>query len=196
MERKASIVRNTSETKIKVSINLDGKGSYHIDTGIPFFDHMIQQIGRHALIDLDISCVGDLEIDFHHTVEDVGICLGQAFSKALGDKSGIKRFGDAYAPLDEALSRTVIDISGRPSLYYNVIFTKEKIGNFDSELIHEFFQGFVNHAFVTVHIDNLKGENSHHQAESIFKSFAVALREAIELDSRKKNIIPSTKGSL
>jgi imidazoleglycerol-phosphate dehydratase len=194
--RTASISRNTAETQITVSVNLDGTGKASFNTGIGFFDHMLDQIARHGLIDLDIIAKGDLHIDGHHTVEDVGITLGQAVAKAEGDKTGIRRYGHAYVPLDEALSRVVIDFSGRPGLVMNVPFKSGSIGAFDSQLAHEFFQGFCNHAFVTLHIDNLKGENAHHQCETVFKAFARALRMALELDPRSVGIIPSTKGSL
>ncbi len=196
MKRNAVVERSTTETKVKVSIKLDGKGNYDINTGIPFLDHMLSQLSRHSLIDLEVNCIGDLEIDAHHSVEDIGITLGQAFIKAIKDKRGIHRFGSAYVPLDESLSRTVVDISGRPILIYNVNFAKEKVGEFELELIREFFQAFVNHAMVTLHIDNLRGENSHHQCESIFKSFAISLREAIKLDEQKIEMVPSTKGVL
>ncbi|MDI9333303.1 MAG: imidazoleglycerol-phosphate dehydratase HisB [Cytophagales bacterium] len=194
--RTASISRNTAETQITVSVNLDGTGKANFSTGIGFFDHMLDQIARHGLIDLDIQAKGDLHIDGHHTVEDVGITLGQAVAKAVGDKAGIRRYGHAYVPLDEALSRVVIDFSGRPGLVMNVPFKSSSIGAFDSQLAHEFFQGFCNHAFVTLHIDNLKGENAHHQCETVFKAFARALRMALEFDSRAVGVIPSTKGSL
>ena len=194
--RIAEVARNTAETKITVRVNLDGTGTAKLHTGIGFFDHMLDQIARHGLIDLDIHANGDLHIDGHHTVEDVGITLGQAVHKAVGDKKGIRRYGHAYVPLDEALSRVVIDFSGRPGLVMNVPFKSGMIGTFDSQLVHEFFQGFVNHAFVTLHIDNLKGENAHHQAETVFKAFARALRSALELDPRAAGTIPSTKGSL
>jgi imidazoleglycerol-phosphate dehydratase len=194
--RTAEVARNTAETKITVSVNLDGTGAAKLHTGIGFFDHMLDQIARHGLIDLDIRADGDLHIDGHHTVEDVGITLGQAVHKAVGDKKGIRRYGHAYVPLDEALSRVVIDFSGRPGLVMNVPFKSGMIGTFDSQLAHEFFQGFVNHAFVTLHIDNLKGENAHHQCETVFKAFARALRMALELDPRSVGTIPSTKGSL
>ena len=194
--RCAEVVRQTAETKITVRVNLDGTGQSHQHTGIGFFDHMLDQIARHGLIDLDIDADGDLHIDGHHTVEDVGITLGQAVYKAVGDKRGIRRYGHAYVPLDEALSRVVIDFSGRPGLVMDVPFTSAMIGNFDSQLMHEFFQGFVNHALVTLHIDNLKGVNAHHQAETVFKAFARALRAALEFDSRALGSIPSTKGSL
>ena len=195
-DRIAEVSRNTAETKIRVRVNLDGTGQAKLSTGIGFFDHMLDQIARHGLIDLDIEAQGDLHIDGHHTVEDVGITLGQAFHKAVGDKKGIRRYGHAYVPLDEALSRVVIDFSGRPGLVMNVPFKSGMIGGFDTQLAHEFFQGFVNHAFVTLHIDNLKGENAHHQAETVFKAFARALRFALERDPRALGTIPSTKGSL
>jgi imidazoleglycerol-phosphate dehydratase len=194
--RQAEVVRNTAETKIAVRVNLDGTGAAKLATGIGFFDHMLDQIARHGLIDLDIEAKGDLHIDGHHTVEDVGITLGQAVHKAVGDKKGIRRYGHAYVPLDEALSRVVIDFSGRPGLVMNVPFKSGMIGTFDSQLAHEFFQGFANHAFVTLHIDNLRGENAHHQCETVFKAFARALRSALELDPRSAGSIPSTKGSL
>jgi len=196
LPRLAEVSRNTAETKITVKLNLDGTGLANLSTGIGFFDHMLDQIARHGLIDLDIQCVGDLHIDGHHTVEDVGITLGQAVAKAVGDKKGLRRYGHAYVPLDEALSRVVVDFSGRPGLEMHVPFKSGMIGTFDSQLAYEFFQGFVNHAFVTLHIDNLRGDNSHHQAETVFKAFARALRMALEIDSRAANVIPSTKGSL
>jgi len=196
LQRTADITRNTNETKIRVKIDLDGSGKSQLNTGIGFFDHMLDQIARHGMIDLDIEADGDLHIDGHHTVEDVGITLGQAFNQAVGDKKGIRRYGHAYVPLDEALSRVVIDFSGRPGLVMDVPFKSGMIGNLDTQLVHEFFQGFVNHAFVTLHIDNLKGENAHHQAETVFKAFARALRFAVELDPRALGTIPSTKGSL
>ncbi|MDB5892373.1 MAG: imidazoleglycerol-phosphate dehydratase HisB [Polaromonas sp.] len=194
--RVAEVSRNTAETKITVKLNLDGTGTSNLSTGIGFFDHMLDQIARHGLIDLDIQAEGDLHIDGHHTVEDVGITLGQAVARAVGDKKGLRRYGHAYVPLDEALSRVVIDFSGRPGLQMHVPFKSGMIGTFDSQLAYEFFQGFVNHAFVTLHIDNLKGENAHHQAETVFKAFARALRMALELDPRSMGVIPSTKGSL
>ena len=194
--RTAEVSRNTAETKITVKVNLDGTGASRLSTGIGFFDHMLDQIARHGLIDLYIQCLGDLHIDGHHTVEDVGITLGQAVAKAVGDKKGLRRYGHAYVPLDEALSRVVVDFSGRPGLEMHVPFKSGMIGTFDSQLAFEFFQGFVNHAFVTLHIDNLRGENSHHQAETVFKAFARALRMALEIDPRAANVIPSTKGSL
>jgi imidazoleglycerol-phosphate dehydratase len=196
LPRVAEVVRNTAETKIAVRVNLDGTGQAHLSTGIGFFDHMLDQIARHGLIDLSIRADGDLHIDGHHTVEDVGITLGQAVHQAVGHKKGIRRYGHAYVPLDEALSRVVIDFSGRPGLVMNVPFTSGMIGTFDSQLVHEFFQGFVNHAFVTLHIDNIKGSNGHHQAETVFKAFARALRSALEFDPRALGSIPSTKGSL
>ncbi len=194
--RTAEVSRNTAETKIRVRVNLDGTGQAQLHTGIGFFDHMLDQIARHGLIDLEIDCEGDLHIDGHHTVEDVGITLGQAVAKAVGDKKGIRRYGHAYVPLDEALSRVVIDFSGRPGLEMHVPFTSGMIGSFDSQLAFEFFQGFANHAFVTLHIDNLKGVNAHHPCETVFKAFARALRAALELDPRSAGMIPSTKGSL
>ncbi|HNV58641.1 MAG TPA: imidazoleglycerol-phosphate dehydratase HisB [Rhodoferax sp.] len=195
-DRIAEVTRNTAETRVRVKVNLDGTGQARLSTGIGFFDHMLDQIARHGMIDLDIEADGDLHIDGHHTVEDVGITLGQAFHQAVGDKKGIRRYGHAYVPLDEALSRVVIDFSGRPGLVMDVAFKSGMIGTFDSQLAHEFFQGFVNHAFVTLHIDNLKGENAHHQAETVFKAFARALRAALERDPRAAGMIPSTKGSL
>ena len=195
-ERTASVERNTLETQIKVSINLDGTGKLNIDTGVPFLEHMIDQIARHGLIDMDIVAKGELHIDDHHTVEDLGITLGQAFAKAVGDKKGMTRYGHAYVPLDEALSRVVIDFSGRPGLCLNVDFTRGSIGKFDTQLFSEFFHGFVNHAGVTLHIDNLKGYNAHHQAETIFKAFGRALRMALTMDDRMAGMMPSTKGSL
>jgi imidazoleglycerol-phosphate dehydratase len=194
--RSARIERNTLETQITVSINLDGSGVSEFDTGVPFLEHMLDQIARHGLIDLNIVAKGDLHIDAHHTVEDIGISLGQALARAVGDKKGIRRYGHAYVPLDEALSRVVLDLSGRPGLVYGVEFTRGMIGSFDVDLFGEFFQGFVNHAGVTLHIDNLRGANAHHQAETIFKAFGRALRMAIEPDSRLGDVIPSTKGSL
>jgi imidazoleglycerol-phosphate dehydratase len=194
--RQADVTRNTAETQIRVRLNLDGTGANTLSTGIGFFDHMLEQIARHGLIDLDIDAKGDLHIDGHHTVEDVGITLGQAVFKAVGDKKGIRRYGHAYVPLDEALSRVVIDFSGRPGLVMHVPFKSGMIGGFDTQLAYEFFQGFANHAFVTLHIDNLRGENAHHQCETIFKAFARALRAALELDPRSAGVIPSTKGSL
>lgn len=194
--RTAEVTRNTAETQITVKINLDGTGQSRLSTGIGFFDHMLDQIARHGLIDLDIQAQGDLHIDGHHTVEDVGITLGQAVARAVADKKGLRRYGHAYVPLDEALSRVVIDFSGRPGLVMHVPFTSGMIGTFDSQLTYEFFQGFANHAFVTLHIDNLRGDNAHHQAETVFKAFARALRMAIEHDPRMSGVIPSTKGSL
>ena len=196
MTRTAEIIRNTNETRIRVAINLDGTGLQKLNTGVPFLDHMLDQIARHGLIDLDIECVGDLHIDAHHSVEDTGITLGMAFAKAIGDKKGIRRYGHAYVPLDEALSRVVIDFSGRPGLEMHVPWKRSMIGSFDVDLAHEFFQGFVNHALVSLHIDNLRGENAHHQCETVFKAFGRALRMATELDARSAGIIPSTKGSL
>ena len=195
-DRSAAVDRQTSETRIRVAINLDGSGAARLATGIGFFDHMLDQIARHGLIDLDIHCEGDTHIDDHHTVEDVGITLGQAFAKAIGDKKGIRRYGHAYVPLDEALSRVVVDFSGRPGLHMDVAFTSGMIGQLDTQLVFEFFQGFVNHAGVTLHIDNLHGENAHHQAETVFKAFARAVRMALERDPRMGDVIPSTKGSL
>lgn len=194
--RQAAITRNTLETQITVALNLDGSGKSVFATGLPFLDHMIDQIARHGLIDIDIKANGDLEIDAHHTVEDIGISFGQAFAKAVGDKKGIRRYGHAYVPLDEALSRVVIDLSGRPGLTFNVNFTRARIGDFDVDLINEFFQGFVNHALATLHIDNMRGVNAHHQAETIFKAFGRALRMAAEPDPRMADILPSTKGAL
>ncbi|HEY0857704.1 MAG TPA: imidazoleglycerol-phosphate dehydratase HisB [Albitalea sp.] len=194
--RKAEVSRNTAETQIRVAINLDGNGSAKLATGIGFFDHMLDQIARHGLIDLEIDAKGDLHIDGHHTVEDVGITLGQAMAKAVGDKKGLRRYGHAYVPLDEALSRVVIDFSGRPGLHMRVDFKSGMIGALDTQLVYEFFQGFSNHAGVTLHIDNLHGDNAHHQCETIFKAFARALRMALEIDARASGVIPSTKGSL
>lgn len=196
MQRTAQVTRNTNETKIRVAINLDGTGQQKLNTGVPFLDHMLDQIARHGLIDLEVEADGDLHIDAHHTVEDVGITLGQAFAQAIGDKKGIRRYGHSYVPLDEALSRVVIDFSGRPGLEFHVDFKRSMIGAFDVDLTHEFFQGFVNHALVSLHIDNLRGENAHHQCETIFKAFGRALRMASELDDRALGTIPSTKGSL
>ncbi len=196
IERKAEVFRDTSETRIRVAINIDGTGQQKLNTGVPFLDHMLDQIARHGLIDLDVEAKGDLHIDAHHTVEDVGITLGQAFAKAIGDKRGIRRYGHAYVPLDEALSRVVVDFSGRPGLEFHVPFTRAMIGQFDVDLTHEFFQGFVNHAQLTLHIDNLRGVNAHHQCETVFKAFGRALRMAAELDPRAAGAIPSTKGSL
>ena len=195
-QRTAEVNRQTAETRITVKLNLDGTGQSRLHTGIGFFDHMLDQIARHGMLDLEIQAEGDLHIDGHHTVEDVGIAFGQAVHQAVGAKKGLRRYGHAYVPLDEALSRVVIDLSGRPGLVMNVPFKSGMIGSFDSQLAHEFFQGFVNHAFVTLHIDNLRGENAHHQAETVFKAFARALRSALELDPRAAGTIPSTKGSL
>jgi imidazoleglycerol-phosphate dehydratase len=194
--RTAQVTRNTLETRITVSLNLDGTGISRLATGVPFLDHMLDQIARHGLIDLDIEAQGDLHIDAHHTVEDTGITLGQAFAQALGDKKGIRRYGHAYVPLDEALSRVVIDLSGRPGLEYHVDYTRARIGEFDVDLFLEFFRGFINHAGVTLHIDNLRGINAHHQAETIFKAFGRALRMAVEADVRMGDVLPSTKGAL
>ncbi len=194
--RQAEVVRNTQETRISVYLDLDGSGHSKLSTGIGFFDHMLDQIARHGLIDLTVQAEGDLHIDGHHTVEDVGIAIGQALAKAIGDKKGIRRYGHAYVPLDEALSRVVIDFSGRPGLTMHVPFTSGMIGTFDSQLTFEFFQGLVNHAFITVHIDNLRGQNAHHQAETVFKAFGRALRMAAEPDARAAGTIPSTKGTL
>jgi len=194
--RKAEVSRTTKETKIGVKLNLDGKGAAQIATGVPFLDHMLEQVARHGAFDLDISAKGDLHIDAHHTVEDIGISLGQAFAKAAGDKKGVRRYGHAYVPLDEALSRAVVDLSGRPGLEYRIEFTRARIGEFDVDLVHEFFQGFVNHALVTLHLDSLKGTNAHHQAETAFKAFGRALRMAAERDPRATGSVPSTKGSL
>lgn len=194
--RAAEVVRNTLETQITVAINLDGTGVSQFNTGLGFLDHMLDQIARHGMMDITVNAKGDLHIDAHHTVEDIGITIGQAFAKAIGDKKGIRRYGHAYVPLDEALSRVVLDISGRPDLEFGCVFTRAAIGEFDVDLVHEFFQGFVNHANVTLHIDNLKGHNAHHQAETIFKAFGRALRMAVELDVRMEGIMPSTKGSL
>ncbi|MCG7601748.1 imidazoleglycerol-phosphate dehydratase HisB [Halomonas sp. McH1-25] len=195
-ERVATVSRDTSETQITVTVNLDGTGRFKAETGVPFLDHMLDQIARHGLIDLDIVAKGDLHIDDHHTVEDLGITLGQAFDRAIGDKRGIRRYGHAYVPLDEALSRVVIDFSGRPGLFMDVEFTRAAIGRLDTQLFWEFFQGFVNHARVTLHVDNLKGFNAHHQAETIFKAFGRALRMAVEPDPRMAGQMPSTKGCL
>ena len=195
-QRTAQVERNTLETQIKININLDGTGDAQFQTGVPFLDHMLDQVARHGLIDLEINAIGDLEIDAHHTVEDIGITLGQAFAKALGDKKGIFRYGHAYVPLDEALSRVVVDFSGRPGLFYEVNYPRGMIGTFDVDLFREFFQGFVNHAGVSLHVDNLKGSNAHHIAETIFKALGRAIRMAITADPRMAGIMPSTKGSL
>ena len=194
--RKAEVTRNTLETKIAVEVNLDGSGICSLSPAIPFLEHMLNQVGRHGLIDLNIKADGDLEIDAHHTVEDIGITLGQAILKAVGEKKGIQRYGHAYVPLDEALSRVVVDFSGRPGLNYNLRFDRPRVGDFDVDLFHEFFQGFVNHSLVTLHIDNLKGDNAHHQIETVFKAFGRALRMAVEIDARMTDVLPSTKGSL
>ena len=196
VERKAEISRSTAETQIRVALDLDGTGRSRLATGVPFLDHMLDQIARHGLIDLDIEANGDLHIDAHHTVEDVGITIGQALLKAVGDKKGLRRYGHAYVPLDEALSRVVVDLSGRPGLEFHVPFKRAMIGSFDVDLTHEFFQGFVNHALVTLHVDNLRGENAHHQCETVFKAFGRALRMSVELDPRSAGQVPSTKGSL
>jgi imidazoleglycerol-phosphate dehydratase len=196
MSRNSSVERNTKETQIKINLNLDGTGISKLESGIGFLDHMLDQIARHGLIDLEVQAKGDLHIDAHHTVEDIGITLGQAFAKAVGDKKGITRYGHCYAPLDEALSRVVVDISGRPGLELNANFKRALIGEFDVDLIYEFFQGFVNHALITLHIDNLRGDNAHHQVETIFKAFARALRMALTIDPRQANQLPSTKGAL
>ncbi len=194
--RNATVERSTLETQISVSLNLDGSGQSDLSSGLGFLDHMLDQIARHGMVDLTVKAKGDLHIDAHHTVEDIGISLGQAFAKAIGDKKGIRRYGHAYVPLDEALSRVVIDISGRPEMEFDVKFSRAVIGEFDVDLIHEFFQGFVNHAMITLHIDNLRGNNSHHQAETVFKAFGRALRMAIEPDPRMSGVMPSTKGTL
>jgi imidazoleglycerol-phosphate dehydratase len=194
--RRAEVTRNTKETQITLSVNLDGTGTSRIDTGLPFLDHMLEQVARHGLIDFALVAKGDLHIDAHHTVEDIGITLGQAFAKAAGDKKGIRRYGHAYVPLDEALSRVVVDFSGRPGLEYHVDFPRARVGEFDVDLVHEFFQGFCNHALVTLHVDCLRGKNAHHNAETIFKAFGRALRMALEVDPRAPDSVPSTKGSL
>jgi len=195
-ERRATVKRNTLETQIEVTVNLDGSGNGRFDTGVPFFEHMLDQVARHGLIDLEVQAKGDLHIDAHHTVEDIGITLGQAFAEAVGDKKGIRRYGHAYVPLDESLSRVVIDFSGRPGLEYHVDYPRARIGEFDVDLLQEFFQGFVNHAHVTLHIDSLRGRNAHHIAETIFKAFGRGLRGALEPDERMQGMMPSTKGSL
>jgi imidazoleglycerol-phosphate dehydratase len=195
MARQAKVTRNTNETQISVALNIDGSGLSKLATGVPFLDHMLDQVARHGVFDLEIEAQGDLHIDAHHTVEDIGITLGQAFAQAVGAKAGVRRYGHAYVPLDEALSRVVVDLSGRPGLSLNIDFVRARIGEFDVDLVHEFFQGFTNHALVTLHVDNLKGENAHHQAETAFKAFGRALRMAVELDPRVKGV-PSTKGSL
>lgn len=195
-QRQASVERNTLETQISVSVNLDGSGKVQLSTGVPFLEHMLDQVARHGLIDINIEAKGDLQIDAHHTVEDIGITLGQAVAKALADKTGMVRYGHAYVPLDEALSRVVIDFSGRPGLVYQVVYPRAMIGEFDVDLLHEFFQGFVNHAGVTLHIDNLYGDNAHHIAETVFKAFGRALRMALSADARMQGVMPSTKGSL
>ena len=194
--RKAQIQRDTKETQILVEVDLDGRGESNLSSGIPFMDHMLDQLARHGALDLEVTAKGDLAIDAHHTVEDIGITLGMAVAKALGDKKGIRRYGHAYVPLDEALSRVVVDFSGRPGLEFHVKFSRARVGEFDVDLTHEFFQGFVNHAQATVHIDNLRGDNAHHQCETVFKAFARALRMAVEVDPRAAGVIPSTKGSL
>jgi imidazoleglycerol-phosphate dehydratase len=196
MARSAKVTRNTKETRITVSLNLDGNGEARLETGLPFLEHMLDQVARHGLIDLEITAKGDLHIDAHHTVEDIGIALGQAFAQAAGDKQGIRRYGHAYVPLDEALSRVVVDLSGRPGLEYRVEYPRARVGEFDIDLIREFFQGFVNHALVTLHIDALSGKNAHHIAETVFKAFGRALRMALEADPRMAGVIPSTKGTL
>jgi len=195
-ERKVSVERNTLETQVKATINLDGTGEGRFAIGVPFLEHMLDQVARHGLIDLDVQCTGDLHIDDHHTVEDVGITIGQAFAKAVGDKRGLRRYGHSYVPMDEALSRVALDFSGRPGLQMHVPFTRAVVGGFDVDLFQEFFQGFVNHAQVTLHIDNLRGTNTHHQIETVFKAFGRALRMAVEIDPRMEGRMPSTKGSL
>jgi imidazoleglycerol-phosphate dehydratase len=194
--RRAEVSRKTKETQISLSVNLDGTGASRLNTGLPFLEHMLEQVARHGLIDLNLEAKGDLQIDAHHTVEDIGITLGQAIAKAVGDKKGIRRYGHAYIPLDEALSRVVIDFSGRPGLEYHVDFPRSRVGEFDVDLVHEFFQGFCNHALVTLHVDCLRGKNAHHNAETIFKAFGRALRMAVEVDTRASDSVPSTKGSL
>jgi imidazoleglycerol-phosphate dehydratase len=194
--RQVEIVRNTLETQITVRLDLDGSGRSQLSTGVGFFDHMLDQVARHGMLDLEISAKGDLHIDAHHTVEDVGIAFGQAVAQAVADKRGLRRYGHAYVPLDEALSRVVVDLSGRPGLAFNIDFSRSLIGDFDVDLVHEFFQGFVNHALVTLHVDNLKGRNAHHQAETAFKAFGRALRMAVEVDPRMQGVVPSTKGQL
>src|SRR5512134_3783300 len=194
--RTATVTRKTAETEVAVTLNLDGTGKAKLATGVPFLDHMLDQVARHGLLDLDIAAKGDLHIDAHHTVEDIGITLGQAFNQAVGDKKGLRRYGHAYVPLDEALSRVVLDLSGRPGLEFHVAFSRARIGEFDVDLVHEFFQGFANHALVTLHIDNLRGDNAHHQAETVFKAFARALRMAVGRDPRAAGAVPSTKGTL
>ncbi len=194
--RTGTVTRKTAETEIRVAVNLDGTGAAKLATGVPFLDHMLDQVARHGLVDLDVAAKGDLHIDAHHTVEDIGITIGQAVAKAIGDKKGIRRYGHAYVPLDEALSRVVIDFSGRPGLEFHVAFVRARIGEFDVDLVHEFFQGFANHAGVTLHVENLRGSNAHHQAETAFKAFGRALRMAAELDPRAAGTVPSTKGSL
>ena len=196
LPRSATVKRDTKETRVTVTLNLDGTGRSNLNTGLPFLDHMLDQVARHGMFDLDIEAQGDLHIDAHHTVEDVGITLGQAFTKALSDKRGIRRYGQAYVPLDEALSRVVLDCSGRPGLEFQVEFPRARVGDFDVDLFYEFFQGFINHALVTLHIDNLRGRNSHHIIETVFKAFGRALRMAVECDPRMEGILPSTKGSL
>ncbi len=195
-QRKADVERNTNETQIQISVNLDGEGNCKLETGVPFLEHMLEQVGRHGLIDIEVIARGDLHIDAHHTVEDIGITLGQAVAKAVGDKTGIVRYGYAYVPLDEALSRVVIDFSGRPGLVYRAEYPRAIIGEFDVDLLHEFFQGFVNHAGVTMHIDNIRGDNAHHIAETIFKAFGRAVRMALSYDERMEGVMPSTKGAL
>lgn len=195
-QRTAQVVRNTNETQITVNINLDGTGQCNFNTGVPFLEHMMEQIGRHGLIDLEVMCQGDLQIDDHHTTEDIGITIGQAMAEAVGEKKGIRRYGHAYVPLDEALSRVVVDFSGRPGVIHSVDYRRARIGGFDVDLFDEFFHGFVNHARMTLHIDNIRGNNAHHIAETIFKAFGRALRMALEFDQRSEGVIPSTKGSL